>query len=356
VRWLWLLLLLLLPSSALAQDAGVAEVKSSCIEYLPEGATRPKLSSELPRTSLSGYAVELVVTIEHGPGETVMPDGFRINRGGDAMIALRESGWVIPEADGGVGPRIDRQEGDATHTTKVAIPFVPLPDEPGRHLMALPPMPITVARANGQVMTLCTQQHSITIEDPIANEVEPEVRGNPDPRPQRDEWKTAKNFAFGALIVIALALVLAWLLHRWRSRPKVEPSKPKVLPWIVAMRELDDIRRSDFLKDGKLDEYFNRVDQITRLYIGERYGFDGLESTSGEIRGNLSRVYPSITDPKLVEKFLADGDFVKYAEVTPRREDCEQAIAAAEDIVRLTTPPNAVRLDPDAEEDPKRAA
>ena len=35
----------------------------------------------------------------------------------------------------------------------VEIPFVPLPKDPGRHLMTLPPVPITVARANGQVMT-----------------------------------------------------------------------------------------------------------------------------------------------------------------------------------------------------------
>jgi len=364
------LLAVLLAGDAFAQDAGAPDavppgsaaagagkVWSSCAEYLPEGATRPKVESKLPTRSLSGYAVELVVIVTHGPGETVMPDGFRIQRGSDAMVALRESGWVIPEADGGAAPLVDRpEEGASVATTNIVIPFVPLPEEPGRHRMVLPPLPISVARANGQVMTLCTARHLITIEDPIANEVDPKVKGNPPPLPQTEEWSTARNFTYGALLVIALALVLAWLLQRYRSRPKVVPPKPKVVPWLAAMRQLDELRRSPLLDEGEYNEYFDRVEHTTRWYLGERYGFDGLESTSEEIRASLKRVYPPIADPAPVDSFLADADFVKYAEVVPRREDCEQAIARAEAIVRASTPSHAVSLARDGGDDPRRAA
>jgi hypothetical protein len=324
---------------------------------LPEGATRPEMDATLPSSGLSGYAAELAVTIKHGPGETVMPDGFRIQRGSDAMSALREAGWVIPEADAGVGPRIERGEqgGDNLVTTTVAIPFVPLPEEPGRHLMTLPPMPISVARANGQVMTLCTLPLRMTVDDPIANEVDPKVKGNPPPRPQREEWGAAKDATLAGLVIIALAILLAWLIYKWRARPKIEPPKPKVLPWVTAMRELDAIRRSGLLADGRVDEFFDRVDHATRMYLGARYGFDGLESTSEEIRRYLQRVYPPISQPERIHEFLSHSDFMKYAEVTPLHEDCEQAIARAEQIVSTTTPPNAVRVKRD-EEDPRRAA
>ena len=334
-------------------DAGVQpgdQVWSSCVEYLPEGAVRPKLQTKLPARGMSGYAVRLEVTVSHGAGETVMPEGFQLQRGSDAILALEKSGWVIPEADGGAAPEVKRSEaaadGVATVTTEVTVPFVPLPKEPGRHLMTLPPMPISVARANGQVMTLCSEARTITIDDPIANEIDPQVKPNPLPRPQREDWAAARQVTYGGLAVVALALLLAWLLHRWRQRPKIEPPKVRVLPWIAAMRELEEIRGSGLLDDGKLDEFFDRVDNCTRFYLGDRYGFDGLESTSEEIRGYLGRVYPPIPQMEQVYRFLEDSDFVKYAEVDPRREDCDEALERAQDIIRFTTPPSAVSLDP----------
>ncbi len=351
------LVLWALPAAAQAGggDAGApAEVWASCSEYVPDGATRPDIAASLPDRTFSGYAVELSVTVTHGPGETVMPDGFRIQRGSEAMEALRDAGWEIPEPDGGAAPVVEAPvEQGKTTVTKVRIPFVPLPQAPGRHLMELPPMPISVARANGQVMTLCTPALQTTVEDPIANEVDPQVKPNPPPRPQREEWSQAKTVAFGGLIAIALAILIAYLIARYRARPKVEPAKPKVLPWIAALRDLDDIKRSTLLEEHQYDAYFDRVDHTTRTYLGDRYGFDGLESTSEEIKRYLSRVYPPIKDIDRIRQFLETGDFMKYAEVTPTRDDCNDAMARAEAIVRSTTPPNAKGADRD-EEAPKR--
>ena len=327
-------------------SGGGESIEASCVEYIPKGATRPKIETKLPPRGLSGYAVELLVTITHGSGETVMPDGFRLQRGSDAMIALADAQWEIPEPDGGAAPLIDRPEPnpDATAvTTTVAIPFVPLPDEPGRHRMTLPSVPITVARANGQVMTLCTDAMRITIDDPIANEVDPQVKPNPDPRPQREEWVAAKRATIFVLAVIALALVLAYVINRYRKRPKPAPPKPKVLPWIAAMRELEEIRGSGLLEQESYEEFFDRVDNATRHYLGERYGFDGLESTSAEIREFLSKVYPPIKTIDLIDRFLTDTDFVKYAEVDPSKEDCQDALLRATEIVTSTTPPTASR-------------
>ncbi|MCA9625129.1 MAG: hypothetical protein KC731_39165, partial [Myxococcales bacterium] len=330
------------PSSS-APPAGSAEsVKASCVEYVPQGAQRPHLESKLPSRGRSGYAVELLVTVTHGPGETVMPDGFQLRRGSDAMLALEEGNWVVPDPGGGVAPLVDRPEPapDATSaTTNVMIPFVPLPEEPGRHLMTLPPVPITVARAGGQVMTLCTPPMRITVEDPIANEVNPAVRPNPPPRPQREEWVAARQATYAFLAALALSVVLAWLWIRYRNRPKPVVEKPREHPWVVAMRELDALRTSPLLAEGKLDEFFDAVDNVTRRYLGERYGFDGLESTSEEIRADLARVYPPLKNLPQIDRFLSDSDFVKYAEVSPSQEDCDEAMTRAREIVTTTVPP-----------------
>ena len=353
---------LLFPRSAKAQQPlaadGGAKVWSSCAEYLPKGATRPQLEAQLPKRGMSGYAVPLTVVVTHGRGETVMPGGFRIQRGSDAMRALEDSGWVIPEADGGAGPQIDRPPAggtDKTATTTLILSFVPLPDEPGRHRLTLPPLPISVGRANGQVMTLCTEPLTITIDDPIANELDPEVKPNPPPRPQREDWPAARNTTLGVLAAIALAILLAWLIRKVQQRPKVEPPKAKVLPWIAAMKELAEIRGSSLLADDEHDLYFDRVTECLRRYLGDRYGFDGVESTSAEIRLMLRRVYPPVANQDQIDRFLDETDFIKYAEVTPTRDDCVQSIDRAEDIVRVTTPAAAVRIEP-TKAAPRRAA
>ncbi|HHH11835.1 MAG TPA: hypothetical protein ENK23_07165, partial [Sorangium sp.] len=80
----------------------------------------------------------MTIVVEHGAGETVMPGGFRLDRGSDAIRALEERHWMLPEADGGAGAVIDRvpAKGDsAIAVTTLKVPFVPLPDEPGRRTL-----------------------------------------------------------------------------------------------------------------------------------------------------------------------------------------------------------------------------
>lgn len=319
-------------------DAG-ARTWASCSEHVPPGATRPELKESFPERGTSGYAVSLEVTVSHGKGETVLPEGFKIQMSSDAARALASAGFVIPDPDGGAGPSITTEQAEGGSTTKLVIPFVPLPKDPGRNYMMLPPVPIAVARASGELVTVCTEPHSILVEDPIANEVDPKVKPNPDPRPQREEWVLAKQVALALLVAAVTAALTAWLVRRWKSRPKPEPVVPPKLPWIAALEELARIRQSTLLAENRTDEYFDRVSDCVRKYLGERYGFDGLESTTDEMRALLYRVYPPVPGFKEIVDFLAECDLVKFARVTPDEKDCLNALQRGEAIVRVTTPP-----------------
>jgi hypothetical protein len=319
-------------------DAGAASVAASCTEYVPKGAPRPEMKASLPERGLSGYEARLEVVLTHAAGETVLPEGFHVQRDSDAARAVERAGFVIPEPDGGSAPRLESKRNEANVVTTLSLPFVPLPKEAGRHLMVLPPVPISVARANGEVMTLCTEPQPITVEDPIANEAEPEVKPNPPPRPQREDWPLARQLFYGALAALAVGVLLGWLIHRWLSRPKLLPPPPRVLPWVAALRELDLIRSSDLLAENRTDQHFDRVDDCLRFYLGERYGFDGLESTTEELRALLGRVRPAPPELEKIVAYLGDGDLIKYADLTPSPEDCLDALGRAERIVRVTTP------------------
>jgi hypothetical protein len=309
------------PGGSAPRDA----VRSTCVEHLATGATRPAMKDELPKTGLSGYAVDLVVTLEHGKGETVLPGGFRLQRGSDA----------------GASPRISSEDTSSGVRTTVHIPLLLLPDTPGRHLLRLPPLPIAVARAGGDLTTLCTSPHDILVEDPTANESKPRPLPNPPPRPQREPWEELKVAVMAIAIGLVLGTIFTWMLRRWAKRPKQTVAPAAVLPWIAALQELDRIRRSGQLAEGRTEEVFDLVSDCVRKYLGARYGFDGLETTTHEMKSLLRRVRPPVPELDAIGAFLDDSDLVKFARFLPAAEEAVTLLARAESIVRWTTPPQA---------------
>jgi hypothetical protein len=353
-RWLVLWVGSCLTTPAFADDdAGLpARVSGTCVERIPEGKERPKLAESFPQKGLTGYALPLEVVVEHGKGETVLPSGFRVQLDSDAAKALGSAGFALPDPDGGAGPTIQQAtEGDRIKST-VKISVVALPPKPGRSRLVLPPLPIAIARASGEVITLCTVPHEITVEDPISNTPDPMPHDNPEPRPQREIWETAKQVAIASLIALLVGALVAWLIGRWRRRPKaVPPPPPPRPPWEVALEELYDLKHAELVKSERFVEHFDRVSHIVRRYCGERYGFDGLESTTREMLGILRRVIPPIPVLESIEQFLREADLVKFAKLTPNAEECEHALASAEDIVRRSIPFRPVEPPPGSVEE-----
>ena len=312
----------------------------SCSEHVPSGATRPAVKETFPTRATSGYAVPLEVTIEHGKGETVLPQGFQVQSSGAAARSLQEAGFVLPDVDGGAGPVLTTQATASGATTKVSIPVLLLPKEPGRNKMVLPPVPIAVARASGELLTLCTEPHPVLVEDPTASTPEAKPRPNPPPRQQIEEWTLAKQLTLGALAGAVLAAVAAWLVARWMRRPRpLPPPPPPRPPWEVALEELFAVRYAGLAKEARYAEHYDRVSDAVRKYLGGRYGFDGLETTTREMTAILKRVEPPVYELPVILGFLEECDLVKFARFTPSDEDCTRVLDQGEHIVRMTVPP-----------------
>lgn len=335
-------------AAAGSEDAGAGTsadggaVVVSCVENIPEGATRPDVVEIVPERGLSGYAVNYVVIVGHGKGETVLPEGFRVRNDSDTGRAMEAAGFVVPDQDGGSPASITREEKANGATTRITIPIVPLPPEAGRSDMTIPSLPIAVQRASNQFMTVCTAPRRIRIEDPTANEADPKVKPNPPPRSQREEWVLAKQVSIGVAIGAVLALIGAWIYLWYKRRPKPVKVVPKKLPWIQAFEELAEIRESDLLEQNKGDLYYERVSNTVRKYLGARYGFDGLERTTDEMKSILRRIKPPIEGFSEIIRFLEDSDLVKFARFTPSESDCRAALARGQSIVHMTMPPSAV--------------
>jgi hypothetical protein len=341
-----LAVLTLVSRPALAQDAGItdaaddgAKVWTSCMEHVPSEALRPKFADMFPPRGLAGHALPLRIRVEHGKGETVFPAGIRVQSGSETGRALNEAGFQIPAEDGGAGPQMStRLEGDRS-ITDVTIFLVALPQKPGRSEMLLPPLPVAVARASGELVTLCTAPHRILIDDPTSNVPEAMPKPNPPPRPQRELWTLARDVTYGLLIGAAAAALLTWLILKWMRRPRPAPPPPPPRPaWELAFEELAAIRRAGLAASGQLPEHFDRVSDAVRRYLGLLYGFDGIESTTDEALQSLRAANPpEATMPEIVS-LLQESDLVKFARLSPTPDDCDEVLKRAERIVRETMP------------------
>jgi hypothetical protein len=318
----------------------VASIGEPCVEKLPADKPRPKVKETLPSRGLSGHALTLTLEIEHGKGETVLPSGLSPQASSKELAALERSGLYLPDPDGGAGPSLERREAGENATTTVKLWFVPLPDKPGRNQLVIPPLPITIARASGDVMVLCTAPHRVTIEDPIANIPDARPKDNPPPRPQLEVWTAAKTASLVAAVALVSGALLAWLIGKWLKRPKpAPPPPPPRVPWEVALEELYDLRHAGLLEEQRYAEFYDRVSDSLRKYLGARYGFDGLESTTREALAVLRKVSPRIPVLETIESFLRDADLVKFARFTPSEADCVLSLSRAEEIVKTTIPP-----------------
>jgi hypothetical protein len=334
------------PPAAVPDPSAYAEpLEPTCAEHVPDGVKKPLLWEEFPKKGKSGYAVPLVVKLSHGKGETVLVDGARIARQGAAARALAAAGFALPESDGGAGPSVDVKVEGSKATTTLTIPVVPLATKAGRVQMQLPPLPVTLARANGELVTVCTKPHPIRIDEPIALEEDPKVRPNPPPRPQKEEWVFFEQLLIGVLVGLFVAGIVALFIRWWSKRPKPEAPKVRPIPWVVALEELEALRTSTLLAEHKNDDYFDRVSDTVRRYLGARYHFDdlgwsGLETTTDEMRALLRRVTPAVPMFGAISTFLDEADLVKFARVLPADADCVTALDRAIAIVRGTIPPN----------------
>jgi len=327
------------PTPATQPASAPSAAPTGCIERIPSGRPRPKLTERIANKALSGHLVTLQVTVEHGKGETVFPGGLRLQFEGDAARALEKSGFVLPAHGGSAEPALNVVARGSSAVTTVDIPLLVLADKSGRHELELPALPITVARASGDVMTVCTERHRIVVDEPIANAPNPRPRDNPPARPQREVWEALERLVLGTLVGLIAAALVVLAIRAWRKRPRrAPPPPPPRPPWEVALEELFDIRNADLVRAGRLAEHFDRVSDVARKYLGNVYGFDGLESTTRETLYNLRAVRPPIGVLGEIEQFLLEADLVKFARQVPSESQCESALSRADEIVQKTRP------------------
>jgi len=140
-----------------------------------------------------------------------------------------------------------------------------------------------------------------------------------------------------------LAGALAWGLIKWlrRPRPQVVAVKP-LAPLDVRTREaLNTLSKENLPAKGQVKEFYFRLSEILRGYLGERYGFEALECTTPELIASLRKLRtPGLPEDQLL-RFISESDLVKYAKAEASPESCAQSLAFGFELVQKTYVPPA---------------
>jgi len=104
----------------------------------------------------------------------------------------------------------------------------------------------------------------------------------------------------------------------------------------IAYEKLHKIVEDDLLKKGRFREYFIRVSETIREYLGNRYGFFAMDLTSRELVDELrDRPTPGLEIGGL-KTLLQNADLVKFAKLDPTDEMSSSAIDGAYSLVNAT--------------------
>lgn len=146
------------------------------------------------------------------------------------------------------------------------------------------------------------------------------------------------RLVWALLIGLAVALI-AYGLFKWLNRPKpvvTAPAKPAEPAHVRARNALDALAAQNLPGQGRVKEYYFRLSEIIRGYLGELYTFDALECTTPELLHALrTRSTPGLPMDALRD-FANESDFVRYAKQEPGPDECKTALELAYRIVHAT--------------------
>ena len=141
------------------------------------------------------------------------------------------------------------------------------------------------------------------------------------------------------LLAVLAAVFLAWRWGRSRLSKKAPPPPPPPRPaHEVAYDELKKLKIEDPYGKGRFQEHFSRVSEITRGYLESRYGVLALERTTAELEEEFGGMRAAEQVRDRLFRLLRACDLVKFARRYPTREQADEAVSAAVEIINRTKP------------------
>lgn len=289
-------------------------------------AQEPSIALDAPPETTLGDPIDVILTVTaNASDEAAVPE-----QSFEPFEILGKKVSVEPSADGKL----------KTFTFELQL----LCFDVGVH--ELGPVHVRITTAAGQLIEIESNTTSIEVRSLVANEPDPQLKPASNPVViEQDDYRLL--IILGALLALGLGALLAWLFMRWwhrRDRPEPAPPPPPP-PWEIALAELHELERgrADAISEGRTEQWVDAVSDSVRAYLGRRFGFHGLESTTDEIAEELRQAESLAIEPHDVVGFLDQCDLVKFAKASLADDASHTLIEDALTLVERTHP---VSVDP----------
>ena len=137
------------------------------------------------------------------------------------------------------------------------------------------------------------------------------------------------------IIVLLIGGLVGWYFYFKKDKEVIE-IKAQLPAHQIALQNLANLKKKDYIKKGKEKHYYSEIAEILRVYLENRYNVRALELTTNEIISRLK--YENISpDQKFgLKELLELSDLVKFAKAKPTDLDNENSLYKAEEFVRNT--------------------
>jgi hypothetical protein len=144
-------------------------------------------------------------------------------------------------------------------------------------------------------------------------------------------------WALGGLAAL-LGAVLLWRWWRRRARRAGEPPPP-IPPDERFARRLDGLAAERLPEQGRVREYFFRLSEAVREYLGAVTGLNALDLTTAELLDLLAAQPDPRLDLPALRGFSEDADLIKFARHPAGGYECEAGMKFARGLLERTRTP-----------------
>jgi hypothetical protein len=221
--------------------------------------------------------------------------------------------------------------------------------EPGAY--NIPPIIITCLDVNGREFSVISKPLAFKVRSikPNGAQTIKDIKG-PEGVPRNLE----RYILIVGIVIVGFSIIAYLYFKRQKPSPKIEPETIILqrLPHELALEELREIDFMGLVDKDKIKEYYTRISEVIRRYIGKRYGIAALELTTAKVLDALELGLSShglaYRNPyqrsnhlrgDLIGKisaFLHTCDAVKFAKYQPGTDEAYNLLQQARKIIELT--------------------
>ena len=213
-------------------------------------------------------------------------------------------------------------------------------------LYFIPPFQIKVDTTNYKSKSLALKVYTVDVDTTKLDSIygmHPEMK----PPFESSDWFLPVGFS---VLITILVLILLYLCVRLKSNKPIRIRLHGVLrlaPHQKAMAQIEQIRLENLSHSEDVKEYYTKLTDVLRQYIGERFGFNATEMTSSEIIHQLSQ----INDLQAIDELrnlLNTSDLVKFAKQNTELSENDKNLLVAADYINQTK--RDVEMEPQSED------